>query len=114
MEGWPSVARCNGKHISSDIDPCDHDNKMAHKHDNVVTLQTEAEWPSVARCNGKHISSDIDPCDHDNKMAHKHDNVVTLTQLEAEFRPEIKCKDPVHGNPITCDYDDITDFGKLG
>lgn len=36
MEQWPSVARCNGKHISSDIDPCDHDNHMAHRHDQVV------------------------------------------------------------------------------
>jgi hypothetical protein len=26
----------------------------------------------------------------------------------------IKCKDPVHGNPITCDHDDIVSWGALG
>jgi len=26
----------------------------------------------------------------------------------------IKCKDPVHGNPITCDHDDIIAWGALG
>ena len=115
---WPSVARCNGDHTSSDINACDHDNRMAHKHDNVVTLQTNQEWPSVARCNGDHTSSDINACDHDNRMAHKHDNVVTLqtnnmVQLSEEYRPVIKCIDPVHGNPISCDHDDITSFAPL-
>ena len=36
-------------------------------------------------------------------MQHPHDG--TAVQLDA--RPPIKCIDPVHGNPITCDVDDI-------
>jgi hypothetical protein len=120
---WPSVARCDGSRTSSDINPCDHDNHMAHAHDNTVTLQTGAEWPSVARCDGSRTSSDINPCDHDNHMAHAHDNTVTLqlagpgnsaaVQLSADYRPVTKCMDPVHGNPISCDHDDITEFAPL-
>ena len=30
-----------------------------------------------------------------------------LIQLNTEFRPAIKCKDPDHGNPVSCDDDDI-------
>ena len=44
-------------------------------------------------------------------MAHPHDG--TVVQLDAEFRPAIKCRDPVHGNPISCNYDDISNYSAL-
>ena len=43
-------------------------------------------------------------------MRHAHDGTVgdhDSTYVQTEFRPPIKCKDPVHGNPISCDHDDI-------
>merc|ERR1712167_534326 len=58
-------------------------------------------------------------------MVHNHDGTVgesnaahpryrnpldqswNFVQVSEEFRPPIKCKDPIHGNPITCDHDDI-------
>jgi len=71
-------------------------------------------WPSVARCAPDEIPSDQFACDHSNEMRrHHHDGTVGM-DLEPEaafvqFRPPIKCKDPVFGNPISCDTDDITD-----
>ena len=109
---WPSVARCNNNDVSKDDTPCDHDNRMVHPHDN--TVHNLAQWPSVARCNNNDVSKDDTPCDHDNRMAHPHDNTVhNLVQLSEEMRPVIKCKDPVTGNPISCDYDDIVDYNPL-
>jgi hypothetical protein len=36
-------------------------------------------------------------------MAHAHNDTVLL-----QYRPAIKCIDPIHGNPISCDEDDIS------
>ena len=110
---WPSVARCNNDQTSSDIKACDHDNRMSHKHDNVVTLQTNQEWPSVARCNNDATSTDMNACDHHNRMAHPHDQTVVQLEEESMYRPVIKCVDPVHGNPISCDHDDIVNWSAL-
>eukprot|EP00356_Strombidium_inclinatum_P013718 CAMPEP_0170493570 /NCGR_PEP_ID=MMETSP0208-20121228/14117_1 /TAXON_ID=197538 /ORGANISM="Strombidium inclinatum, Strain S3" /LENGTH=200 /DNA_ID=CAMNT_0010769517 /DNA_START=1 /DNA_END=603 /DNA_ORIENTATION=+ len=104
VESWPSVARCDGSHTSSDHDACDHNNNMPHAHDD-TTIQTSSQWPSVARCQPGHTSSDHDACDHNNNMEHAHDD----TTLQLSFRPAIKCKDPIHGNPISCDHDDINE-----
>ena len=84
---------------------------MRHAHDGTV-LQVNQEWPSVARCDNGEIGSDGHACDHDNRLRHAHDG-TTYLQLEEEYRPVIKCIDPVHGNPISCDHNDITDFKKL-
>jgi len=89
-------------------------------------------WPSVARCSPDEVPSDEFPCDHSNAFRlHNHDNVtgvdphalatpllapappaVTVVQVDeaisTEYRPKIKCKDPLFGNPISCDYNDIT------
>ena len=106
---WPSVARCTSDHISTDGNPCDHNNNMEHNHDGTTFLETASEivesWPSVARCNPDQTSKDSNQCDHNNNMPHPHDG--TALQLTAEFRPPIKCIDPVNGFPITCDTDDI-------
>ena len=113
---WPSVARCNRDDVSKDDTPCDHDNRMSHPHDNAVHNLAQTSWPSVARCNRNDVSKDDTPCDHDNRMSHPHDNAVhNLVQLEenVEYRPVIKCMDPTHSNPITCDFDDITDYRSL-
>ena len=44
---------------------------------------------------------------------HKHDGTLGLDlqpeEALVQYRPFIKCKDPIYGNPITCDTDDITD-----
>ena len=78
--------------------------------------QIVESWPSVAKCTADgradHISNDEDACDHDNRMRHTHDGTVgsqdwSYIQTDDKFRPPIKCKDPIHGNPITCDHDDI-------
>lgn len=85
-----------------------------------------SSWPSVARCTSG-ISTDGTPCDHDNRMTHNHDNTVGYQagtgstqndfnlQLDEQvaYRPAIKCMDPVHGNPISCDNDDIDDNSAL-
>jgi len=62
-------------------------------------------WPSVARCAPGQISTDYHPCDDNSKGPHHLDG--TQVQLDAEFRPPIKCKGPVMGNPVTCDWNDI-------
>ena len=105
---WPSVARCNAGDVSKDSAPCDHDNRMEHPHDGTV-LQTASQWPSVARCNAGDVSKDSAPCDHDNRMEHPHDG----TTLQLQYRPPIKCIDPIHGNPVSCDHDDIMDWSAL-
>ena len=121
---WPSVARCRDGQISTDREPCDQDNRTTHRHDNTANSKREfsaiylgAEWPSVARCRDGQISTDREPCDQDNRTTHRHDNTVASSrefiQLSEEWRPVIKCKDPIHGNPITCDHDDITAWGAL-
>lgn len=85
-------------------------------------------WPSVARCSPDEVPSDEFPCDHSNAFRlHNHDNVTgadphelatpllmlqTGEQMNTEYRPKIKCKDPLFGNPITCDYNDITSVNK--
>ena len=88
-------------------------------------VKLNAEWPSVAKCgegqNGA-VSSDDFACDHNSKNPTVVDGSVTdhrfqyanpgyYTQVQTaeqiNFRPPIKCKDPVHGNPISCDHDDI-------
>ena len=110
---WPSVARCKPGQKSYDSNPCDHNNNSEHPHDGTV-LQVEAEtaeeivesWPSVARCKPGQKSYDSNPCDHNNNSEHPHDGTV----LQMEFRPPIKCKDPLNGNPISCDYDDINEM----
>ena len=101
---------------------------------NDFNLQLSAEqasdmvnsWPSVARCTSG-ISTDGTPCDHDNRMTHNHDNTVgyqagtgstqndfnLMLDEQVAYRPAIKCKDPVHGNPISCDNDDIDDNSAL-
>ena len=104
VESWPSVARCQPGHISSDSDACDHNNNMEHAHDGTA-VQIVESWPSVARCQPGHISSDSDACDHNNNMEHAHDG----TNVQLTFRPPIKCIDPIHGNPISCDDDDINE-----
>ena len=121
---WPSVARCVDGQISTDREPCDQDNRTTHRHDNTVdskrefsNIQLNQGWPSVARCIEGQISTDREPCDHDNRMPHRHDNTVDsskeFVQISEEWRPVIKCRDPIHGNPITCDHDDITDWAPL-
>ena len=97
---------------------------------NDFNLQLSAEsaseivnsWPSVARCTSG-ISTDGTPCDHDNRMTHNHDDTTHWqagtgstqndfnVQLDEQirYRPAIGCVDPVHGNPISCDNDDIVD-----
>ena len=107
---WPSVARCKVADGTTDETACDDAGPPNHAkfHDDVVgrtpmgptsanLLPTAAfldisaeqaadivsQWPSVAR----------------------RDEAAFL-QTESEFRPEIKCRDPVHGNPISCDWDD--------
>lgn len=103
---WPSVARCTAGQVSTDSFPCDHNNTMQHPHDGTAVQVAEAkQWPSVARCTAGQVSTDSFPCDHNNTMQHPHDG--TAIQTVAEARPKIKCVDPVHGNPITCDWDDI-------
>ena len=37
-------------------------------------------------------------------------NESSLVQLNA--RPPIKCVDPIHGNPISCDDDDINESNR--
>ena len=77
---------------------------MEHPHDGTaVQIKEQKQWPSVARCTAGQVSTDSFPCDHNNNMEHPHDG--TAVQIAA--RPPIKCIDPVHGNPITCDWDDI-------
>jgi hypothetical protein len=75
------------------------------------------QWPSVARCLPGQISTDREPCDQDNRTTHRHDNTVASSreylQIEEQWRPVIKCKDPEHGNPISCDHDDITSYAPL-
>ena len=66
-------------------------------------LKLNSQWPSVARCNSGDVSTDSHACDHNNNMEHPHDG----TTLQISFRPPIKCIDPIHGNPISCDHDDI-------
>ena len=102
---WPSVAKCGKDGISTDSHPCDHDNRREHNHDG-TTIQTEEAWPSVAKCGKDGMSTDSHPCDHDNRREHPHDG----TTLQLEYRPVIKCIDPIHGNPISCDHDDIADW----
>ena len=72
-----------------------------------------SQWPSVARCDEDGIPSDQWACDHANKFRlHNHDGTLgkdmtaAFVMTGAEFRPEIKCRDPVHGFPISCDWDD--------
>ena len=65
----------------------------------------------MARCANGDISTDGSPCDHDNRMVHPHDGSVL--QLSEEYRPVIKCVDPVHGNPVSCDHDDIINWSSL-
>lgn len=33
-----------------------------------------------------------------------------MSELQLAYRPPIKCKDPITGNPISCDWDDITEL----
>jgi len=40
-------------------------------------------------------------------MAHPHDGTAVQVSVNKSFRPKIKCIDPIHGNPISCDWDDI-------
>ena len=108
---WPSVARCKVADGTTDETACDDAGPPNHAkfHDDVVgrtpmgptsanLLPTAAafldisaeqaadivsQWPSVARR-----------------------DETALLQTESEWRPEIKCRDPVHGNPISCDWDD--------
>ena len=106
---WPSVARCTAGQVSTDSFPCDHNNTMEHPHDGTTLQVAESKkWPSVARCTAGQVSTDSFPCDHNNTMEHPHDG----TALQMEYRPAIRCIDPIHGNPISCDHDD-TD-GKAG
>ena len=81
---------------------------MPHPHDGTV-VQTNEQWPSVARCNPGQVSKDSAPCDHDNRMPHPHDGTV----VQLSYRPPIKCIDPATNNPISCDYDDISDYSPL-
>ena len=106
---WESVARCKPGVVSSDSKPCDHDNRTPHNLDGTTV---QVGWESVAKCKAGQTSSDKQPCDHDNRMEHKHDGTVgkTLVQLNAEYRPVIKCKEAGHGNPVTCDYNDVTEL----
>merc|ERR1711934_165685 len=116
---WPSVARCNPGQISTDSWPCDDNSKGPHHLDGTqvqidssdvalfnldgARIQTNEAWPSVARCNPGQISTDSWPCDDNSKGPHHLDG----TQLQLEYRPPIKCKDPSTGNPISCDWNDI-------
>ena len=104
---WESVARCKPGVISSDSKPCDHDNHTPH---NLDGTNVQTNWESVARCKAGQTSTDSQPCDHHNNMDHSLDGTVGhLVQLQEEYRPVIKCKEANHGNPVTCDYDDIVD-----
>ena len=80
-------------------------------HDGTVVQTAEQivnSWPSVARCGARtDESTDEFACDHNNVNPHPHDG--TFVAVDAAFRPPIKCKDPVFGNPISCDDDDIGD-----
>merc|ERR1712086_700137 len=106
---WPSVARCTAGQISTDSFPCDHNNTMEHPLEGtVVQIKTEKKWPSVARCTAGQISTDSFPCDHNNDMEHPLDGTVVQVEAKSAYRPAIKCKDPKFGNPISCDWDDIT------
>ena len=104
-EQWPSVARCTPGQVSTDDHACDHNSKGPHKLDGTTAVQLEEQWPSVARCTPGQVSSDSNACDHNSKGPHALDGT---TFVQTEFRPPLKCKDPVHGNPITCDHDDLT------
>ena len=105
---WPSVARCESRTTeSTDEFACDHNNVNPHPHDGSVLMTAEQivnSWPSVARCDSRTTeSTDEFACDHNNVNPHPHDGTLV------SFRPPIKCKDPVFGNPISCDDDDIGD-----
>ena len=73
-------------------------------------------WPSVARCAPDENPSDEWACDHSAEFRrHLHDGTVgqdlqpaAAAFAQLSYRPPIKCKDPVFGNPISCDTDDIT------
>ena len=80
-------------------------------------MQTAADivnsWPSVAKCASRATeSTDEFACDGANVNPHPHDGTVVQLDAEAAFRPEIKCKDPKFGNPVSCDSDDINDFSN--
>ena len=108
---WPSVARCTAGQVSTDSFPCDHNNTMEHPLDGtVVQLQSGKKWPSVARCTAGQVSTDDFPCDHNNTMEHPLDG--TVIQVDSSYRPPIKCHDPIHGNPVSCDWDDITKMNR--
>ena len=103
---WESVARCKPGQISSDSKPCDHDNHTPH---NLDGTNVQTNWESVARCKAGQTSTDSQPCDHHNNMDHSLDGTVgTLVQINQQWRPVIKCKEDSHGNPVTCDYNDVT------
>merc|ERR1719263_1065078 len=102
---WPSVARCPEGQESTDEWACDNNAKGPHSLDKPTGfLQLRQQWPSVARCAEDQVSSDETPCDHNSKGFRTLDHTEDV-QLEA--RPPIKCIEPLHGNPISCDADDI-------
>ena len=124
-EAWPSVARCAPGQISTDSWPCDDNSKGPHHLDGTQVqidssdvvlygldgsrIQMGEEWPSVARCAPGQISTDSNPCDDNSKGPHHLDG----TQLQLEYRPPIKCIDPVTENPISCDWNDIDETNDM-
>ena len=109
---WPSVARCDSRQTeSTDEFACDDNNVNPKPHDGSVVQTAEQivnSWPSVARCGTRQDeSTDEFACDGNNVNPHPHDGSVVQTAEQVVFRPPIKCKDPVFGNPVSCDDDDI-------
>ena len=104
---WESVARCKAGQVSTDLQPCDDTINNNHPLDGTVGHLVQTKWESVARCKAGQVSTDLQPCDDTINNNHPLDGTVGhLVQLE--YRPAIKCIEGSHGNPISCDHDDIT------
>merc|ERR1740139_102053 len=108
---WPSVARCNPGQISTDSWPCDDNSKGPHHLDG-TQVQIDGSDTVLFSLDGARIqTSDSWPCDDNSKGPHHLDG----TTLQLEYRPPIKCFDPITSNPISCDWNDIdeTNSGDL-
>jgi len=85
VASWPSVARCAPDEIPTDQWACDHSNEFRrHYHDGSLGNDLEPEAPAAAAA-------------------------PAAAFIQTQYRPPIKCKEPVYGNPVSCDLDDITD-----
>ena len=88
-QNWPSVARCRPGQVSTDSQPCDHNNNSNHPLDGTVGTLVQTSWESVARCRPGKVSTDSQPCDHNNNSSHNLDgtNVQTAWESVARCKP---------------------------